>query len=295
MSIQLKSASTYMTASKTNCLVYDASMQVYNMPQFSVNFQQGLEELQGEYDPEKFYKFIDTFGTHFVSEVHMGAKYGYISEINKDGVASLTRQGISVGYAASASAWGFSASTSAAVNYDASAATAFNKERKSFRVFSVGAKIPADGSPYTWASNAFEEPMPISYTVETLDVALARKLSATDSRIANLKTALGSYCRRLEALGKVESCTDIPGLIPDRPLNNSCRLCAFKCGNGYTDDVGVFNSAQSDHWDWFYNYQEGCVDGDYGINGVSGNRGRDNHLCCQPEKPKYTEGSCKLC
>jgi sporozoite microneme protein 2 len=60
----------------------------------------------------KYYKFLDTFGTHYVTELRMGAKFGYKSEMTAESLAKLSKEGVDVNFAASASYAGFSAGTS---------------------------------------------------------------------------------------------------------------------------------------------------------------------------------------
>jgi hypothetical protein len=50
------------------------------MPAFHENFLAGLEDLGDSLSD--YYQFIDDFGTHYVSTVHMGSKFGYTSKLS---------------------------------------------------------------------------------------------------------------------------------------------------------------------------------------------------------------------
>jgi hypothetical protein len=52
------------------------------MPNLSTNFIKGYKTLKT--DLAAYYKFIDTFGTHYVNNIKMGAKYGYISKLTQE-------------------------------------------------------------------------------------------------------------------------------------------------------------------------------------------------------------------
>jgi len=110
----------YITSQAT-CALYKASFEDYNMPGLTPNFQAGVASLGT--DINAYYTFIDTFGTHYVEQVKMGAKYGYINRMTDLAYSKLRSQGIDV--AASAS-YASVASAGVKTSYDEKSATAFS-------------------------------------------------------------------------------------------------------------------------------------------------------------------------
>jgi hypothetical protein len=137
----------------------------------------------------------------------MGSKFGYTSKLKTTSKRAFESKGISVEVAASASAFGATVSTSVKTSHQTDTASTFNNEKLSTSTFSVGSKPPTDSRAETWASNSIEEPMPIIYTLDTMDRAIAKALkSKKDKRVTMMKDALKGYCEYLHGAGKVKNC-----------------------------------------------------------------------------------------
>ncbi len=87
---------------KAVCTEFDLRLEPYADPNFKVSFKQALDALPKEFDAcnqtnrNQFYKFIDTFGTHVVTEVVLGAKYILSTEMRATDVMELQKQSIDV-------------------------------------------------------------------------------------------------------------------------------------------------------------------------------------------------------
>jgi hypothetical protein len=81
-----KQIKTITTSSKlvyiitvSKCSLYRVNFDSNIKPKLSDDFIQGLKSLSNKYDA--YYKFFDTYGTHYVSDLVMGAQYGFNSTL----------------------------------------------------------------------------------------------------------------------------------------------------------------------------------------------------------------------
>ena len=169
MSTETESNKEVYITSQATCALYKATFEDYNMPGLSTNFQAGVASLGT--DINAYYTFIDNFGTHYVETVKMGAKYGYINQMTQVAYSKLTSQGIDVSAAAS---YASVAKVGVKTSYDTSSATAFTSATTSTTQYSIGSTIPTNAGDQTaWAQQVITDPMPISYSLKSMDVLLA--------------------------------------------------------------------------------------------------------------------------
>jgi MAC/Perforin domain len=173
---------------------------------------------------EDYYEFIDNFGTHYVSELRMGAKFGYYSVFDRSSYEKLRSEGVSVELAASASYGGVTGGGSVGTTVSKESIDKFNSARSSVKSFSIGSR-PADDAG-TWARQAFTSPMPVTYTLLPLDSLVGKVYGASNPRVvAKLAEALKTYCSYLLRKGQIPDCSAPTDYVAGtRP--NSCRLCA---------------------------------------------------------------------
>lgn len=92
------------TSAKAECSVYDGSIDSYILPPLHRNFLRGLDSLTDEYDIIAYTDFMSRFGTHYVQDIKMGSKFGYISNFTSDSWQKMRSDKISVGVTASVTA-----------------------------------------------------------------------------------------------------------------------------------------------------------------------------------------------
>ncbi len=71
MSKILKSNTKSVIRTEAGCTVYEGSIQTGTPPKFTDNFLETVKNLQ---DQKNYGSFLDTFGTHFVEMMDMGAR-----------------------------------------------------------------------------------------------------------------------------------------------------------------------------------------------------------------------------
>lgn len=92
-------------------------------PSLTRNFIAALDSL-GD-DKKDYYRFLDSFGTHYIRSIRLGSKYGYRYMFTDKDVKRLENDGISVSGAASVSTPFFKAGASASLDMSEEKKTRF--------------------------------------------------------------------------------------------------------------------------------------------------------------------------
>jgi len=203
------------TKSAALCEVFELTLRDYTPPPFSDDFLIGVSRLRGSYDPQQpknpYSKFISVFGTHFVTSVRLGGKFGQQSEISSSNWTYLTHSTLNVEVSASASAFGVSAAASFMTETQKEMARNFSKYISSSAVYAVGGNIPPDGKETSWGINSINDAQIVSSELTVLSELLTPDFFPDDPLIeekqGNLSLALADYCNQLMKLGKLKDCS----------------------------------------------------------------------------------------
>jgi len=214
-----KNTKNIFIESKADCRVFKGHLQYYNPPKFHVTFLKALKFLEPkdyEANKKEYYIFIDYYGTHFIDQLVMGARYGSLEKTTIEEYTSQSSAAASVKIAGSYGAFNASGGV-AGSTANSSTSSNQNKDRK---IFSIGAAPPADGNTLTWAASAINEPMPIAYRLREINEIFFNPLfnlsqlteGAYKIDIAkfkgNLEKAYKGYCPDyLKPNGVVKYCT----------------------------------------------------------------------------------------
>lgn len=209
-----------MVSSIAECTVYTGSVDAFTPPKLTDNFLKGMEHLPKDYvDGTAYFDFFDVFGTHAVSQMTMGARFGFTSYLSEQSWTKIEETGVSV---ATAAKYQGTVQAGGSVNTTTSkkAQEEFSKNSQYESVITLGAK-PTTTDAKEWAKSVIDEPMPIKYSLRPIcDV-----LKSADI-VANCKMAMKEYCsKRLQAQGLVENCE-----VPD-DISLAC-LWDSDCGSG---------------------------------------------------------------
>ena len=195
-------------SAKADCTVYVAEID-YDHANISDVFKKIVHQLGTNITDQQqlngYYKLIAQYGTHFVSSVTMGGRYGYRSEMSNSKAMELSSQGINVNVAAGYSGV-VSVSASAATDYQKKQAKEFNEARTNVEEFFVGGGPPSDNenwNPHAWATTVAENPLPISYKLIHIEQLLIREHFPKDKQINTkreiLKKVMAAYCRQISS------------------------------------------------------------------------------------------------
>jgi hypothetical protein len=206
--------------SKADCRVFSGNIDYYRPPLLHSSFVKAIEFIgQKDFkdDKKEYFKFIDYFGTHFINELKMGARLGYLEKTTV--TEYYSGKFLSAGASLSVSSpW---VSASAKVSGSSDDKTSGSNGKKDVKTFSIGASPDADGNTLKWAEKAILEPMPIKYSLRTILEIFTHplfnldQLKTKDSKvdlskfIKNLESAYEAYCsEHLLPNGKTSFCDE---------------------------------------------------------------------------------------
>ncbi|XP_065054736.1 perforin-like protein 1 [Rhopilema esculentum] len=241
MSKSLKSNTKSVIKTEATCIVYEARVQTGTPPEFTANFLETVKRL-GQ-DPEGYGRFLDTFGTHFVETVDMGARYAKLQIISKSNQEKLSKSGIDVKFAAEASAAGIgSAKAEFQFKVDEEQKNKFEKSVETTKTVTIGSRPPANGDHDAWMQASVENPMPTYYRLKSiLDVfrpAFFKDDSVDYRKIrTELSQYLQGYCSRLKK-------TQFPNVACEGPSKGCAGGTQCSVNAICTDNT---NSGDQDH------------------------------------------------
>jgi len=294
-----KATSNYVyTITTGECIVYKAIIDDYYPPVLDANFKKTImERLPEAYDNDEYFKFVNSYGTHFVSEVLMGSRMSVINSLKEKDRTELISRGVdikaSAGYSGLATI-----KVSGGVDKESKNTELFKSKIQKTEIHCIGSDPPKDGDANSWANQVVREPMPVKYVLmpiyELIDMENLY-LTEADSRVKkvqdNVRKALDQYCTNLKKQDPSLTCNS-PPIEKQQAMKfkNNCALCARKCGGDYSVESGIMALNMKGNSGSFQTYGPYC-DGGYGSNNVDKDGAK---LCCMPETPqKY--GSCKFC
>ena len=284
------------TTSKGECKVYTGTTDDYLTPSLSNDFAAAVETLPETYSSTEYLRFIFNYGTHYIDQIHMGARFSCVSRMTEAAWTSLLQMSISVTTAASASAFGFSGAIDTRTEYQKKIAKEFDSAKNETLLSIVGTKPVKEHGPIEWAQQAVLEPMPIRYSIRKISELLderffrGRVIKKNLNKLqAAMEIGLKEYCESLVKKGIMLDC-DNPQPDPPFPkVMNSCRHCTEACGKDFPIVSGAMSNSQFFAPSPYLHYAKECVTpfGGYGGDAPS-------MLCCQPENDSRY-GSCRTC
>ena len=182
------------------CSAYCASMASYNLSysDFSANFIEAVRQIRP--NRASYSRFIDTFGTHFVSGVVMGSalyrvvkfdqsewakmneKYDKIEKSMSISLGVDTRSGVHIG-------WGFGLSKSSYTYEEELKAS--SEAALSLQDYTIGA-VPT-GDVNDWQNDSFKQAMPIRIQVSPIAALLTRQMFPFDNSINKKRQWITNY------------------------------------------------------------------------------------------------------
>ncbi|KAJ7373975.1 hypothetical protein OS493_009303 [Desmophyllum pertusum] len=220
---EMKTASHTYVNTQAVCSIYTGAIFMDLPPKPSDEFIASLKKWENNPSEENIRNLVDNYGTHFITDVVMGAKFGEESQVTTESYEKMVSDGLDVGTAA-----GYSGSFSAGVTTETSSEKEqrekFESSRSSKTTYSYGSNIPASGDATTWASTSSDDPMPINMELKALSELLTEEFLG-DSGIDYEKLKqplidyLTQYCSKLVDEDKAKDCmpptefaTNGPGL-----------------------------------------------------------------------------------
>jgi hypothetical protein len=182
------------------CAVYRLESDFFAHPDLDENFVVGVKEfLTVDYNEEVYLTFIQQFGTHLVSGLTSGGRWGLQTEYSKHDLEVLTDKGVNVtlGLAVQAE---ISAGFKIGVSTEMYAYHAVHSLEHSSATFNIGGQFNQD--PKIWNLTVAENPMPFHLQLMDISMMLTPIFIKDDPQLtqkrANMVKALSNYCSHLQ-------------------------------------------------------------------------------------------------
>ena len=199
-------------SSHATCEVYIASVEI-NAASLNPAFKEAVQNLPSEITTLVDYMdFIQHWGTHAVTSLTMGGRYGVQSSITNNDYTNMVSTGLDIKAAAEYSGI-VSLNANATTSSQKEQAEQFESYRTDYQIYQIGGKPPLNEttSTFEWAQTVKNNPLPLLYTLLPLTDYLTSQYFPNDKNIAikqsNLYKATTEYCQSLE-LPDIDFCVN---------------------------------------------------------------------------------------
>ena len=194
-----QSRQTLFISSQSECEAYGASIDDAPFSDGFFNVVYYLPEVLNSSTKHQYFSFIQQYGTHIVTALKMGGRFGVRSEFSTTNYSSLCSSNISVKASAGYSGT-IHVSASLATDDQKKAAQAFNDQRRNYKMFQVGGDPPVDenGTAFEWAQTVKNDPLPLSYSLTELYKYFTSQyfpnITNINEKSENLRNVTLEYC-----------------------------------------------------------------------------------------------------
>ena len=149
---------------------------------------------------DEYLEFIRMRGTHIVTSLIMGGRFGVRSEFSTENYGYLSSGRTNI--KATAGYSGYTLIGGSLPSEVKNQTQIFNDRRKGYDVYLAGyaPSVDKNGTAFEWARVVNESPLPLSYSLKELSQYLTPRYFPSDTKIATkkmlLENATREYCRR---------------------------------------------------------------------------------------------------
>jgi len=176
--------------STAECAAYKAVLRINNPPATSEDFQNAYKRLGDEHS---YFMLFTHYGTHFLTAVQMGARFGYTRFLSEAGWNSVSKDSKSTSIEAAATAQADEASGegSQSDSREVNAGKKFAENMESMQTVSLGKMLKKGETAADWAERSGGEPMPIKYDMELI---CYHPVFVDEQQRTKCKNNLDKYC-----------------------------------------------------------------------------------------------------
>lgn len=215
-SVMSSSESVFILSTAT-CKYYFSKLLTDDPPNFDDVFVYWVHKLdKSDTDQELYFKFFDTYGTHFAKEVTFGARYTFEYKMSSNYYESQRKSGVDVQVLASFKGFFGIGKIKSEFKLSSSQEKKVQEfsENVETRTLTVGAPPPENGSALVWASEVKSNPVPTEYELVSIEELFTDKymktLGVNYVRInKNIMKYKIEYCLYLQKKGIIESCENL--------------------------------------------------------------------------------------
>ncbi|XP_025102347.1 uncharacterized protein LOC112568965 isoform X3 [Pomacea canaliculata] len=164
------------------CSIYHVKLLLWEPPSFHSSFVDWIIKLNNTDDEDMFLKFLDTYGTHFVSRARFGASITVVHKMEDKVYRNLTES--HVRSAASYVAAALFGQPQTLTSDQQKAANEFQNEVETTTIV-VGVPLSYAGNSLTWLTAAKDQPSAIHYDLTSVEVLFSDTLMGNSSLIGS--------------------------------------------------------------------------------------------------------------
>ncbi|CAG2194666.1 unnamed protein product [Mytilus edulis] len=210
---EMSSGESVYIFSKAKCRYYFTQMVTQKPPPFTDSFLDWVFKLNSTNDKDTYIDFFETFGTHFQTYTSFGSRFTYQYKMSSTKYQSEKENDVSVEAAASYSGL-FSAGADFKLNSDQKEAASRFLNSVETKTITVGAPPPEDGKALTWASTVKDNPVPMEYSLESIEYIFTKnfmsQLNVDYNRIRyNIQERRLDNCKHLQNTGQLDTCENV--------------------------------------------------------------------------------------
>ncbi|XP_025099155.1 uncharacterized protein LOC112566941 [Pomacea canaliculata] len=164
------------------CSIYHVNLLLWELPSFRSSFLEWIIKLNNTDDEDMYLKFLDTYGTHFVSRARFGASITVVHKMEDKVYRRLTEG--HVRSAASYVAAELFGQPQTLTSDQQKAANEFRNKVETTTV-TVGVSPPYAGNSLTWFTAAEDQPSAIHYHLTSVEVLFSDTLMGNSSLIGS--------------------------------------------------------------------------------------------------------------
>jgi len=202
------------------CTRYQLEMNMFEQANLTDDFQRGVEMMPVDFDMDTYARFLTAFGTHYVSSMKVGGRWGMQMTFKSNAYQALLNHDVNVHAGITFVAGSVSGGLGINTTNDRAASYAISNAIYKNSSFSIGGDYSAD--PGTWMKSVAATPMPVHLTLTRLDSLFNtfnlpnNDASTLPAKAANLVKAINSWCHYHEKL--TPGFKEMDGCAPDKPI-----------------------------------------------------------------------------
>ena len=225
---------TYVS-SHCKCESYIANVE-YNTATLNPAFVKAVHELPTQPDELNTYiDFLRYWGTHAITSLTMGGRYGIRSTVSKSNYATMASTGLDIKASAGYSGL-LSINTDAYGGDEKEQAQKFENYRKDYQVYQIGGKPTLSNDPNSteaWVRTVSDNPLPLQYEMLPLKYFFKEEYFPNDTNISikhsYLENATTEYCVSLELADASYCASDGPTSSPKIEVTFSKKYTDLDC------------------------------------------------------------------
>ena len=194
-----QSHQTLYISSQSQCEAYGASIDDAPFSDGFFNAVHYLPEILNSSTKLDYLTFIQEHGTHIVTALKMGGRFGVRSEFSTTNYSNLCSSGVNIKASAGYSGL-VDVSASLATDAQKKAAQLFNDQRHGYKMYQVGGDPPVDqnGTAFKWAQTVKNDPLPLSYSLTEMYKYFTSQyfpnITNINEKKENLRNVTLDYC-----------------------------------------------------------------------------------------------------